>query len=264
MDIVLTEPLEWNSTSNFRDTLQLGNEGGKVAHHYLGTSEAPLLPDWMSSNSFPAQYWSGPVQDSTMLMLVLSTVIDSMFFNLTESPWIRVAGSILSRKTEITMYKAHDVPPHGRVMSPAVYSPRVVSVSSAKTRTAVRTLSHLHKFVPGAKSTTFSAWTDSSFNKWQTLVMRSRVNSLIRRQTRTSRKRSEYSSLSRLSPIFIEGCQYPCKMLDHLCLACISTESVIFYGFKIQCNVRDLRKCFATMLTYIESRTMSGGETLRR
>jgi len=60
----------------------------------VGTAVTPfrwgINPDWVSNPNSPAQYWSGPSQNGTVFM-VLNTqdVPATMFFNLTESPWIR-------------------------------------------------------------------------------------------------------------------------------------------------------------------------------
>ncbi|THU84330.1 glycoside hydrolase [Dendrothele bispora CBS 962.96] len=79
-------------------------------------------PDWVSNSSFPAQYWSGPSENGTVFML-LNTLNEpsTMFFNLTESPWIR-AGRRYSdlwahtdNGTAIRNFTAEAVPPHGVV-----------------------------------------------------------------------------------------------------------------------------------------------------
>ncbi|KAF8584417.1 glycoside hydrolase family 27 protein [Ramaria rubella] len=60
----------------------------------VGTSISPfrwgINPDFVSNSSFPAQYWSGQSENGTVFML-LNTLNETaeMFFNLTESPWIR-------------------------------------------------------------------------------------------------------------------------------------------------------------------------------
>ncbi|KAJ8474526.1 hypothetical protein ONZ45_g15919 [Pleurotus djamor] len=60
----------------------------------VGTSISPFRwgvnPNFSSNSSFPAQYWSGRSQNGTVFML-LNTLNEpaDMFFNLTESPWIR-------------------------------------------------------------------------------------------------------------------------------------------------------------------------------
>jgi len=60
----------------------------------VGTSISPfrwgINPDFVSNDSFPAQYWSGQSENGTVFM-VLNTQNEpaEMFFNLTESPWIR-------------------------------------------------------------------------------------------------------------------------------------------------------------------------------
>ncbi|KAK7044907.1 alpha-galactosidase [Favolaschia claudopus] len=83
-----------------------------------------INPDWTSNSSFPAQYWSGPSQNGTVFML-LNTLNEpsTMFFNLTESPWIRAGRQYSVRDlwshtnngTAVRNITAHDVPPHGVV-----------------------------------------------------------------------------------------------------------------------------------------------------
>ncbi|KAJ7665898.1 glycoside hydrolase superfamily [Mycena polygramma] len=94
----------------------------------VGQSISPFRwgvnPDWTSNSSFPAQYWSGPAQSGTVVML-LNTLNESstMFFNLTESPWIRAGRQYSVRDlwshtdngTAVRNFTAHDVPPHGIV-----------------------------------------------------------------------------------------------------------------------------------------------------
>ncbi|KAI0052198.1 glycoside hydrolase family 27 protein [Auriscalpium vulgare] len=81
-------------------------------------------PDWTSNDTHPAQYWSGPSQSGTVFML-LNTLDESsdMFFNLTESPWIRAGRQYSVRDlwthtdngTAIRNFTAHAVPTHGVV-----------------------------------------------------------------------------------------------------------------------------------------------------
>ncbi|KAI0725087.1 glycoside hydrolase superfamily [Fomitopsis betulina] len=94
----------------------------------VGTSIAPfrwgINPDWTSNGTFPAQYWSGPSQNGTVFMLLntLSEPAD-MFFNLTESPWIRAGRQYFVRDlwthtdngTAIRNFTAAGVPAHGVV-----------------------------------------------------------------------------------------------------------------------------------------------------
>ncbi|KAF8511506.1 glycoside hydrolase [Hysterangium stoloniferum] len=60
----------------------------------VGTAITPfrwgINPDWVSNQTSPAQYWSGQSQHGIVIML-LNTQNETaeMFFNLTESPWIR-------------------------------------------------------------------------------------------------------------------------------------------------------------------------------
>jgi len=60
----------------------------------FGTAVTPfrwgIYPDWVSNPNSPAQYWSGQSQNGTVFM-ILNTQNEpaEMFFNLTESPWIR-------------------------------------------------------------------------------------------------------------------------------------------------------------------------------
>ncbi|KAH9936696.1 glycoside hydrolase superfamily [Amylocystis lapponica] len=93
-----------------------------------GTSVSPfrwgINPDWTSNSSFPAQYWSGPSENGTVFML-LNTLDDpaTMFFNLTESPWIRAGRQYAVRDlwthtdngTAVRNFTATDVPAHGVV-----------------------------------------------------------------------------------------------------------------------------------------------------
>jgi len=94
----------------------------------VGQSISPfrwgLNPDWTSNSSFPAQYYSGPSQNGTVIML-LNTLNEpsTMFFNLTESPWIRAGRQYAVRDlwthtdngTAVRNFTAHDVPAHGVV-----------------------------------------------------------------------------------------------------------------------------------------------------
>jgi len=94
----------------------------------VGQSISPfrwgLNPDWTSNDSFPAQYYSGPSQNGTVFML-LNTLDEpsDMFFNLTESPWIRAGRQYSVRDlwthtdngTAVRNFTAHSVPPHGVV-----------------------------------------------------------------------------------------------------------------------------------------------------
>ncbi|KAJ7443846.1 glycoside hydrolase superfamily [Mycena latifolia] len=95
----------------------------------VGQSISPfrwgINPDWTSNSSFPAQYWSGPSQNGTVFML-LNTLNEpsTMFFNLTESPWIRAgrqyscSGDLWTHTnngTAVRNFTAHNVPAHGVV-----------------------------------------------------------------------------------------------------------------------------------------------------
>ncbi|KAI0066985.1 glycoside hydrolase [Artomyces pyxidatus] len=83
-----------------------------------------INPDWTSNDSFPAQYWSGPSQNGTVFML-LNTLDEpaDMFFNLTESPWIRAGREYSVRDlwshtdngTAIRNLTVSAMPPHGVV-----------------------------------------------------------------------------------------------------------------------------------------------------
>ncbi|KAG7448434.1 glycoside hydrolase [Guyanagaster necrorhizus] len=94
----------------------------------VGASIAPfrwgINPDWTSNSSFPAQYWSGPTQDGTVFMLLNTQDEPSaLFFNLTESPWIRAGRQYSVRDlwthtdngTAVRNFTAYDVPAHGVV-----------------------------------------------------------------------------------------------------------------------------------------------------
>lgn len=94
----------------------------------VGTSISPfrwgLNADWTSNDSYPAQYWSGPSENGTVVML-LNTLDEpaNMFFNLTESPWIRAGRQYAVRDlwthtdngTAVRNFTATDVPAHGVV-----------------------------------------------------------------------------------------------------------------------------------------------------
>ncbi|KAJ7583600.1 glycoside hydrolase [Mycena floridula] len=94
----------------------------------IGKSISPfrwgINPDWTSNSSFPAQYWSGPSQNGTVFML-LNTLNEpaTMFFNLTESPFIRAGRQYSVRDlwthtdngTAVRNMTVEDVPPHGVV-----------------------------------------------------------------------------------------------------------------------------------------------------
>ncbi|KAF8155494.1 glycoside hydrolase [Crassisporium funariophilum] len=94
----------------------------------VGKSISPfrwgINPDWTSNSTHPAQYWSGPTQDGTVFML-LNTLDEpsTMFFNLTESPFIRAGRQYSVRDlwshtnngTAVRNFTANDVPPHGVV-----------------------------------------------------------------------------------------------------------------------------------------------------
>ncbi|KAF8068659.1 glycoside hydrolase family 27 protein [Lyophyllum atratum] len=94
----------------------------------VGTSISPFRwgvnPDWTSDSDRPAQYWSGESQNGTVFMLlnVLNEPAD-MFFNLTESPWIRAGRQYSVRDlwahtdngTIFRNFTASRVPAHGVV-----------------------------------------------------------------------------------------------------------------------------------------------------
>ncbi|KAH7912366.1 glycoside hydrolase family 27 protein [Hygrophoropsis aurantiaca] len=94
----------------------------------VGTSISPfrwgINADWTFNTTFPAQYWSGPSENGTVFML-LNTLNEpaDMFFNLTESPWIRAGREYAVRDlwthtdngTAIRNFTAYDVPAHGVV-----------------------------------------------------------------------------------------------------------------------------------------------------
>jgi len=93
-----------------------------------GTSISPfrwgINPDWTYNSSFPAQFWSGPSENGTVFMLIntLDEPAD-LFFNLTESPWIRAGRQYAVRDlwthtsngTAVRNYTATGVAPHGVV-----------------------------------------------------------------------------------------------------------------------------------------------------
>ncbi|KAJ7153811.1 glycoside hydrolase family 27 protein [Mycena filopes] len=95
----------------------------------VGTAVTPfrwgINPDWTANASFPAQYWSGESENGTVFML-LNTLDEpaDMFFNLTESPWIRAGRQYSVRdlwshtdwnETAVRNVTVRDVPPHGVV-----------------------------------------------------------------------------------------------------------------------------------------------------
>ncbi|KAL5531074.1 hypothetical protein ACEPAG_3950 [Sanghuangporus baumii] len=94
----------------------------------VGTSISPFRwgvnPDWTSDPLHPAGYWSGPTQNGTVVML-LNTLDEptDMFFNLTESPWIRAGRQYSVRDlwshtdngTAVRNFTASAVPAHGVV-----------------------------------------------------------------------------------------------------------------------------------------------------
>ncbi|KAJ4492091.1 glycoside hydrolase [Lentinula edodes] len=94
----------------------------------VGKSISPfrwgINPDWTSNSTSPAQYYSGPSENGTVFML-LNTLNETsdMFFNLTESPWIRAGRQYSVRDlwthtdngTAVRNFTAVDVPPHGVV-----------------------------------------------------------------------------------------------------------------------------------------------------
>ncbi|KAF8551645.1 glycoside hydrolase family 27 protein [Imleria badia] len=94
----------------------------------VGTSISPfrwgINPDYVSNATHPAQYWSGESQNGTVFMLI-NTLDEpaTMFFNLTESPWIRAGRQYSVRDlwmhtdngTAVRNFTAYDVPAHGVV-----------------------------------------------------------------------------------------------------------------------------------------------------
>jgi alpha-galactosidase len=83
-----------------------------------------INPDFVSNSSFPAQYWSGPTQDGVVFM-ALNTLDEpsTLFWNLTESPWIRAGRQYSVRDlwahenqgVAIRNITRTNVPPHGVV-----------------------------------------------------------------------------------------------------------------------------------------------------
>ncbi|KAI3603505.1 glycoside hydrolase family 27 protein [Moniliophthora roreri] len=94
----------------------------------VGESISPFRwgvnPDWTYNETYPAQYWSGRSENGSVFML-LNTLNEtaSMFFNLTESPWIRAGRQYSVRDlwahtdngTAVRNFTAENVPPHGVV-----------------------------------------------------------------------------------------------------------------------------------------------------
>ncbi|KAF7312760.1 Alpha-galactosidase [Mycena indigotica] len=94
----------------------------------VGTALVPfrwgLNPNWTPNATHPAQYWSGQSENGTVFMLIntLNEEAD-MFFNLTESPWIRAGRQYSVRDlwshtlngTAIRNITASRVPAHGVV-----------------------------------------------------------------------------------------------------------------------------------------------------
>jgi len=94
----------------------------------VGTSISPFRwgvnADWTSDPLNPAGYWSGPTQNGVVFMLLntLNQPTD-MFFNLTESPWIRAGRQYSVRDlwthtdngTAVRNFTAQAVPAHGVV-----------------------------------------------------------------------------------------------------------------------------------------------------
>ncbi|KAL0577613.1 hypothetical protein V5O48_004374 [Marasmius crinis-equi] len=94
----------------------------------VGTAVSPfrwgLNPDWTFDADHPAQYWSGESQNGTIFMLInVEDEPRDMFFNLTESPWIRAGRQYSVRDlwthtdngTAVRNFTAHNVPSHGVV-----------------------------------------------------------------------------------------------------------------------------------------------------
>ncbi|EEB89053.1 hypothetical protein MPER_12902 [Moniliophthora perniciosa FA553] len=91
----------------------------------VGTAVSPFRwgfnPDWTFDSIHPAQYWSGTQFDNSQIN-VLDQPAD-MFFNLTESPWIRAGRQYSVRDlwthtdngTAVRNFTAHSVPAHGVV-----------------------------------------------------------------------------------------------------------------------------------------------------
>ncbi|KAI6002618.1 glycoside hydrolase family 27 protein, partial [Pisolithus orientalis] len=90
----------------------------------VGTGVTPfrwgINPDYISNSTHPAQYWSGESQNGTINTLDEPA---TMFFNLTESPWIRAGIQYSVRDlwahsnngTAVRNFTAYNVPPHGVV-----------------------------------------------------------------------------------------------------------------------------------------------------
>ncbi|KAF9010268.1 glycoside hydrolase family 27 protein [Cyathus striatus] len=94
----------------------------------VGTSVTPfrwgINPNWSYNATHPAQYWSGESENGTVFMLI--NTLDqptTMFFNLTESPWIRAGRQYSVRDlwthtdngTAVRNLTIPNVPPHGVV-----------------------------------------------------------------------------------------------------------------------------------------------------
>ncbi|KAI6146844.1 glycoside hydrolase family 27 protein, partial [Pisolithus tinctorius] len=74
-----------------------------------------INPDYISNNTHPAQYWSGESLNGTVSMLI-NTLDEpaTMFFNLTESLWIRAdLWAHSNNGTAVRNFTAYDVPLHG-------------------------------------------------------------------------------------------------------------------------------------------------------
>ncbi|KAG1843110.1 glycoside hydrolase family 27 protein [Suillus subalutaceus] len=93
-----------------------------------GTSISPfrwgINSDWTYNAMYPAQYWSGPSENGTVFMLInTESEPANMFFNLTESPWIRAGIQYSVRDlwthtdngTAVRSFTAMNVPAHGVV-----------------------------------------------------------------------------------------------------------------------------------------------------
>ncbi|KAJ7662972.1 glycoside hydrolase family 27 protein [Mycena rosella] len=94
----------------------------------VGTAVTPFRwgvgPDWTSNPSSPAQYWSGESENGTVVMLINTRdEAAGMFFNLTESPWMRAGRQYSVRDlwshtdngTAVRNVSVPSVPPHGVV-----------------------------------------------------------------------------------------------------------------------------------------------------
>ncbi|KAJ7610171.1 glycoside hydrolase family 27 protein [Roridomyces roridus] len=94
----------------------------------VGTAITPFRwgvgPQWTSNSTHPAQYWSGESENGTVFMLL--NVLDEpadLFFNLTESPWIRAGRQYFVRDlwthtdngTAVRNISVPAVPAHGVV-----------------------------------------------------------------------------------------------------------------------------------------------------